>query len=142
MKQSILFSFLCVVFSTILIFSCGKKESTTEEVLQGKWNLILWDNEVDTFGTFVFKDSLTYFNMNLSTEVSKFKINKDTIRFRRIGGGATFLASQNYWLIEKLDTAFFKLIGSDGILTTAYKQKYFYESNNAKEKKDTTVITF
>ncbi|HOZ85437.1 MAG TPA: hypothetical protein PK191_08100 [Niabella sp.] len=141
MRKSFFVSFSIITFSVVLLISCSKQESKdNSSALQGKWNLILWDNQVDTFGTFVFRDSVSYFNMNYSTEISTFKVNKDTIRFQRVGGYMTYLAGHEYWLIEKIDSAFFKLVSSDGNIASAYKQKYFVKEK--PKKRDTTALSF
>ncbi|MBK7098563.1 MAG: hypothetical protein IPH58_09690 [Sphingobacteriales bacterium] len=109
-------------------------------MLKGKWDIALWNNQQHV-GVFVFKDSLLFVNMNYSTEVSTFKINKDTLRVNRIGGTMTYLSAYDYWLIDKADTAYFKLISSEGNIASGYKKKVYDELFKESEKgSDTTFI--
>lgn len=133
----ILLSFFLLLSS----YSCSsKKENKYQNNFKGKWDLILWNN-LRMDGTFVFTDSLAYFNLNYFTDISKYNISKDTIRFTRVGGSMSYLSGSNYWLIDQSDTLTFKLISDDGIIATAYKSKYFKDEEN-QTPKDPNVIEF
>jgi hypothetical protein len=131
--------FLIYSFLLALILGCKeKRDSDKKNNFKGKWDLILWNNRrMD--GTFVFTDSLAFFNLNYFTDISKYKINNDTMRFTRIGGSMSYLSGSEYWIIEQSDTLTFKIISSDGNIATAYKEKYFKDFDK-EPPKDPDVI--
>ncbi len=128
-------------FGLFLLVSCksSQKDDKYQKILKGKWDLALWNNQQHE-GVFVFKDSLLYFNTNYSTEISVIKINKDTLRANRVGGNMTFLAGYDYWIIDKADTSYFKLISSEGNITTGYKKKIYDELLKEPEKRSDTAF--
>lgn len=139
MLKKFLTVLLVYSFVSALFFSCKTGEDSKRNDFKGKWDLILWDNRrMD--GTFVFTDSLAYFNLNYLTDISKYKIDKDTMRFIRVGGSMTYLSGSEYWIIEQSDTLTFKLISSNGNITTAYKSKYFKDFDGSQRRKDPNAV--
>lgn len=127
---------LALVLGTIIVSSeaCKTPVSKEYKLLQGKWDLILWNN-VETEGNIYFKDSLMYFKMNNNmTEEAVFNINKDTITFRRIGGKTNIMSSGENWVIDKIRNNFFKLHNSFGTIVTAYKPELTSEAERSKPK--------
>ncbi len=133
-------------FGLFLLVSCkssSQEEDNYRKILKGKWDLALWNNQQHE-GVFVFKDSLLFFNTNFSTEISVIKINKDTLRANRIGGNMTFLSGYDYWIIDKADSDYFKIISSDGNITSGYKKKIYDEllkETEPEKRSDTASIS-
>lgn len=111
--------FLFSIIFTVALFSCKREEK--KNLFLGKWDLIYWDNQLQD-GVFVFRDSTAFFNIFHTTEMLKYKINKDTIRFQKVGGTMQYLSSYDYWLIKSVDSVFFKIESSTGNITTAHKK--------------------
>ncbi len=136
MKKSIIYFSSVVVMVSALLAACKKAEKQ-ENLLLGAWDLIMWQNMQEEGAKMVFlPDSTVYFYLNYTTEIGKYSVNKDTLRVRRIGGSRNYLSTCEYWRINKLDTVFVNIIGSDGNYVTAFKKEKFY----GKQKQDTTFI--
>lgn len=118
-----------LVFVAVMatVFSCKSPDKKNANPLLGKWDLILWNNQQSvTPGTFVFTDSVIYFNMDNITEISNYKMMGDTLVANRVGGRTIYLAGYDYWVINKVDSVFFKMTSSNGNIVTAYKEKKYW----------------
>lgn len=133
-----LLAFVALVF-ILLTGSCKNSGKTNEnKAFIGKWDLIYWNNTQDS-GMIVFTDSLLYFNKSFTTEISKYTLQNDTLRTLRVGGNMSYLSTYDYWLVDKVDSVFFKIVSSGGNIVTAYKAKKFW---GIKDGPDTAYVTF
>ncbi len=137
MSKKLIFVLVAVAGIFLFLISCNNRKE--QNMFLGKWNLIFWNNELQE-GTFVFKDSVVYFNMNFSTEIGNYEIKKDTLRVNRTGGSMTYLSGYDYWIIEKVDSIFFKLVSDEGNVVTAFRKSKFQELQNSEKALDTVVI--
>jgi len=142
MFKRIIIPLVLVICTTLFLISC-KNSGKNKNLFPGKWDLIYWNNELSE-GTFVFKDSTVYFNMNYQTEIGNYRVRKDTLWVNRTGGSIPYLSMYDYWIVEKIDSIFFKIVSSGGNIVTAYKKGKYKKMQNPggdKPAGDTVVLS-